>query len=74
MVTDSTYAVIELLKQVSERPAVSLITRLRLDAGVARLRAVGGKRDHREGCDVFPGGGRETAPGRVAHFIPAART
>jgi len=34
VVTDSTYAVIELLKQVSEMPRVSLITRLRLDAAL----------------------------------------
>lgn len=34
VVTDSTYAVIELLKQVSETPKVSLITRLRLDAAL----------------------------------------
>jgi DDE superfamily endonuclease len=34
VVTDSTYAVIELLKQVSETPEVSLITRLRLDAAL----------------------------------------
>jgi DDE superfamily endonuclease len=34
VVADSTYAVIELLKQVSETPAVSLITRLRLDAAL----------------------------------------
>ena len=35
VVTDSSYAVIELLKQVSATPAVSLISRLRLDAAVA---------------------------------------
>ena len=34
VVADSTYAVIELLKQVSETPEVSLITRLRLDAAL----------------------------------------
>jgi hypothetical protein len=34
VVADSSYAVIELLKQVSEIPAVSLITRLRLDAAL----------------------------------------
>jgi hypothetical protein len=34
MVADSTYAVIELLKQVSDTPEVSLITRLRLDAAL----------------------------------------
>jgi DDE superfamily endonuclease len=34
VVADSTYAVIELLKQVSETPAVSLISRLRLDAAL----------------------------------------
>jgi DDE superfamily endonuclease len=34
VVADSSYAVIELLKQVSETPAVSLITRLRLDAAL----------------------------------------
>jgi hypothetical protein len=34
VVADSTYAVIELLKQVSDMPAVSLITRLRLDAAL----------------------------------------
>jgi hypothetical protein len=34
VVADSSYAVIELLKQVSDRPAVSLITRLRLDAAL----------------------------------------
>ena len=34
VVADSTYAVIELLKQVSDLPAVSLITRLRLDAAL----------------------------------------
>jgi hypothetical protein len=34
VVADSSYAVIELLKQVSEMPAVSLITRLRLDAAL----------------------------------------
>jgi hypothetical protein len=34
VVADSTYAVIELLKQVSEMPEVSLITRLRLDAAL----------------------------------------
>jgi DDE superfamily endonuclease len=34
VVTDSSYAVIELLKQVSDTPAVSLITRLRLDAAL----------------------------------------
>jgi DDE superfamily endonuclease len=34
VVADSSYAVIELLKQVSETPSVSLITRLRLDAAL----------------------------------------
>jgi len=34
VVTDSSFAVIELLKQVSETPEVSLITRLRLDAAL----------------------------------------
>src|SRR2546421_3243731 len=34
VVADSSYAVIELLKQVSETPGVSLITRLRLDAAL----------------------------------------
>jgi DDE superfamily endonuclease len=34
VVADSTYAVLELLKQVSETPEVSLITRLRLDAAL----------------------------------------
>jgi len=34
VVADSTYAVIELLKQVSETPAVSLISRLRLEAAL----------------------------------------
>jgi hypothetical protein len=34
VVADSSYAVIELLKQVSDTPAVSLITRLRLDAAL----------------------------------------
>jgi DDE superfamily endonuclease len=34
VVTDSSYAVIELLKQVSDTPAVSLISRLRLDAAL----------------------------------------
>lgn len=34
MVADSSYAVIELLKQVSDMPEVSLITRLRLDAAL----------------------------------------
>lgn len=34
VVADSSYAVIELLKQVSDWPAVSLITRLRLDAAL----------------------------------------
>lgn len=34
VVTDSSYAVIELLKRVSETPAVSLISRLRLDAAL----------------------------------------
>jgi DDE superfamily endonuclease len=34
VVTDSSYAVIELLKQVSDTPGVSLITRLRLDAAL----------------------------------------
>jgi hypothetical protein len=34
VVADSTYAVLELLKQVSETPAVSLISRLRLDAAL----------------------------------------
>ena len=34
MVTDSAYSVIELLKQVSVTPAVSLISRLRLDAAL----------------------------------------
>jgi DDE superfamily endonuclease len=34
VVTDSTYAVIELLKQISDTPEVSLITRLRLDAAL----------------------------------------
>lgn len=34
VVADSSYAVIELLKQVSETPDVSLITRLRLDAAL----------------------------------------
>jgi hypothetical protein len=34
VVTDSAYAVIELLKQVSDTPEVSLITRLRLDAAL----------------------------------------
>jgi len=34
MVADSSYAVIELLKQVSDMPDVSLITRLRLDAAL----------------------------------------
>jgi hypothetical protein len=34
VVADSTYAVIELLKQVSDTPDVSLITRLRLDAAL----------------------------------------
>ncbi len=34
MVADSSYAVIELLKQVSDTPDVSLITRLRLDAAL----------------------------------------
>jgi hypothetical protein len=34
MVADSSYAVIELLKQVSDTPEVSLITRLRLDAAL----------------------------------------
>jgi hypothetical protein len=34
VVTDSSYAVIELLKQVSDTPAVSLIGRLRLDAAL----------------------------------------
>jgi DDE superfamily endonuclease len=33
-VADSSYAVLELLKQVSDRPAMSLITRLRLDAAL----------------------------------------
>jgi DDE superfamily endonuclease len=44
VVTDSTYAVIELLKQVSDTPDVSLITRLRLDAALydpAPVRAPG---------------------------------
>jgi DDE superfamily endonuclease len=34
VVADSSYAVLELLKQVSDRPAMSLITRLRLDAAL----------------------------------------
>jgi DDE superfamily endonuclease len=34
MVADSSYAVIELLKQVRETPGVSLLTRLRLDAAL----------------------------------------
>jgi hypothetical protein len=34
VVADSSYAVIELLKQVSDTPGVSLITRLRLDAAL----------------------------------------
>src|SRR5215469_13369245 len=34
VVTDSTYAVIELLKQVSDTPDVSLLSRLRLDAAL----------------------------------------
>src|SRR5206468_9240566 len=34
VVADSSYAVIELLKQVSDTPNVSLITRLRLDAAL----------------------------------------
>lgn len=34
VVADSSYAVIELLKQVSDTPAASLITRLRLDAAL----------------------------------------
>jgi hypothetical protein len=34
VVTDSSYAVLELLKQVSDTPQVSLITRLRLDAAL----------------------------------------
>jgi DDE superfamily endonuclease len=34
VVADSSYAVIELLKRVSDMPAVSLITRLRLDAAL----------------------------------------
>src|ERR1700751_2665045 len=34
VVTDSSYAVIELLKQVSDTPAVSLLSRLRLDAAL----------------------------------------
>jgi hypothetical protein len=34
VVADSSYAVIELLKQVSDTPAMSLITRLRLDAAL----------------------------------------
>src|SRR5215472_1917555 len=34
VVTDSSYAVIELLRQVSDTPDVSLITRLRLDAAL----------------------------------------
>jgi hypothetical protein len=34
VVADSSYAVIELFKQVSDMPAVSLITRLRLDAAL----------------------------------------
>jgi hypothetical protein len=34
VVTDSTYAVLELLRQVSDTPEVSLITRLRLDAAL----------------------------------------
>jgi DDE superfamily endonuclease len=34
LVADSSYAVIELLKRVSETPGVSLITRLRLDAAL----------------------------------------
>jgi DDE superfamily endonuclease len=34
VVADSSYAVIELLKQVSDSPTVSLITRLRLDAAL----------------------------------------
>jgi DDE superfamily endonuclease len=44
VVTDSTYAVIELLRQVSDTPDVSLITRLRLDAALydpAPVRAPG---------------------------------
>jgi DDE superfamily endonuclease len=44
VVTDSTYAVIELLRQVSDTPEVSLITRLRLDAALydpAPVRAPG---------------------------------
>jgi hypothetical protein len=38
VVADSSYAVIELLKQVSDTPNVSLITRLRLDAACTILR------------------------------------
>ena len=34
MVTDSSYTVIELLKQVSETPQVSLSSRMRLDAAL----------------------------------------
>jgi len=44
VVADSSYAVIELLKQVSDTPGVSLITRLRLDAALydpAPVRAPG---------------------------------
>lgn len=53
MVADSSYAVIELLKQVSDTPDLSLITRLRLDAalyGPAPPRAPGQKgRPRKEG-------------------------
>jgi hypothetical protein len=43
---DSSYAVIELLKQVSDTPAVSLITRLRLDAALYDPAPPGGPRQN----------------------------
>ena len=46
VVADRSYAVLELLKQVSEIPAVSLITRLRLDAALYDPAPVRAPRQH----------------------------